>query len=82
MDQKPATKQPETVESILAKAVAKAQIAAATCVGVHRGSISSDETPDEISAWAPFNSREEWQEFNTALDRCLEKQAAKQRLAA
>lgn len=82
MNRKQTTNPPETIESILAQAVAKAQIAAATCVGVHRGSISSDETPEETSDWAPFHSRDEWQEFNTALDRCLEKQAAKQRSAA
>lgn len=82
MDQKPATNPSDPVESISAQTVAKAQIAVATCLGIHRGSIASDEAPEETSPWHPFISREEWQEFDAASDRWLKKRAAQERSAA
>jgi hypothetical protein len=81
MDQKPATNPPKMNDPILAQAVAKAQIAVATCVGIHRAMVAP-ETPQEPSPWHPSESRQEHQEFEAALDRWLERREAQQRSAA
>jgi hypothetical protein len=82
MKQKPATNPLEqTMDSFLAQAVATAELAAATCVGVNRA-MNSPEIPHEHSPWHPFESREEWQAFDAGLDRCLEQRAAQQRSVA
>ena len=81
MNTKPTIHTPEVIQAILSKAVAQAEVVAATCVGIHKA-ITPSETPEVISPWYPFESREEWQEFDAALDRCLEKRAAQQRSVA
>lgn len=81
MEHKPAANPLETIDSFLTQAITKAELAAATCVGIHRA-MFSPEAPEEPSPWHPFKSREEWQEFDAASDRWLKKRAAQERSAA
>jgi hypothetical protein len=67
--------------SFLRNAIARAQSAADACVAVHQSALSAPE-PVDPSPWAPFQSREEWAQFDSALDAWLEARAAKEKFAA
>ncbi len=81
MPHKPTESPEDTLEAFLADAVLKAQLAADACVVVHRGA-SLASTPEGPSEWAPFNSREELENFGATLDQWLEKRASQSRHAA
>lgn len=77
MDQTPSKIPSETIASFLAQAVAKAQLAAATCMGIHRVTIFR-KSPEEAPPWHPFKNRGRWQEFTEAAERPLKQRAAPQ----
>jgi hypothetical protein len=67
--------------SFLRDAIARAQSAADACVALQRSARSEGE-PVDSGPWAPFQSREEWAQFDYALDVWLEARAAKEKFAA
>ncbi len=75
-------KTPDTeFSSFLRDAIARAQSAADACVALQQSAQSARE-PVDSGPWAPFQSREEWVRFDSALDAWLEARAAKEKLAA
>ena len=75
-------KTPDTeFSSFLRDAIARAQSAADACVALQQSALSAGE-PVDPNPWAPFQSPEEWAQFDSALDAWLEARAAKEKFAA